>query len=82
MIDELADRNALRELGDAAEMIAVPVGDDEVVDLGEVGVFAAAMIRSASRTEASGPKLPVSMRSDCPDGATKRVAFPPSTSTT
>ena len=39
MIDEMPDRDALGELGHAAEMIAVPMGDDQMVDLGEAGVL-------------------------------------------
>ncbi len=40
------------------------------------------MMRPASLTAASGATLPVSMRSDSPEGGTKSVALPPSTSIT
>src|SRR6266403_4208293 len=40
--------------------------------------FVAAKMRIGSRT----PGFPVSMSTDSPEGVTKRVAFPPSTSTT
>src|SRR5690242_4198873 len=39
MINEIADGDAAREFGHAAEMVAVPVRGDEVVDLREAGVF-------------------------------------------
>ncbi len=39
MIDEMLDRDELGELGYAAEMIAVPMGDDEMVDLRQTGVL-------------------------------------------
>ena len=39
VIDELADRNLGRQFGQAAEVIAVPVRDDQMVDLLEPGVF-------------------------------------------
>jgi hypothetical protein len=70
MIDVIPDRNPLRELLGAAEMIAVPVRGDEMIDLREGSLGPAA------------PPFPVSMSTDSPDGATKSVAFPPSTSTT
>ena len=39
MVDEIPDRDARRELGHAAKMIAVPVRRDQVVDLREAGVL-------------------------------------------
>ena len=39
MVDVVADRDLGGELGHAAEMIAVPVGCDQVVDLGQAGVL-------------------------------------------
>ena len=39
MVDELPDRNARSELGHAAEVIAVPVGGDQVIDAAEAGIL-------------------------------------------
>ncbi len=39
VVHELADRDALLEFGHAAVMIAVPVRDDQAVDLGEAGIL-------------------------------------------
>ena len=39
VIHEFADRDALLELGHPAVMIAVPVRDDQAVDLGETGIL-------------------------------------------
>ena len=39
VVDEMPDRDALGELGQAAEMIAVPMRDDQMVDLGEAGIL-------------------------------------------
>ena len=39
MVDEFADGDLRGELGQAAEVIAVPVRDDQMIDLGEAGVM-------------------------------------------
>jgi len=39
VVHVLADRDQLLELGHAAVMVAVPVGDDQAIDLGEAGIF-------------------------------------------
>ena len=38
MIDEMLDRDLLGEFGKAAVMIAMPVRDDQIVDLGEMRI--------------------------------------------
>ena len=40
VVDEFADRDAIGEFGHAAEMIAMPVRGDEVIDLGQAGILA------------------------------------------
>ena len=39
MIDEFADGNLRSERGEAAEVVAVPVRDDQMIDLREPGVM-------------------------------------------
>ena len=39
MIDELFDGNLRSQFGQAAEVIAMPVRDDQMIDLLEAGVF-------------------------------------------
>ena len=68
------------DLRHRAEVVAVIVGGDQVIDLLRPASLTAAMMRSASRA-AAAPPLPVSMSSDSPDGDTNSVALPPSTST-
>ena len=69
------------ELGHRAEVIAVPVRRDQMIDLREAGVLHRGHDASASRRRAA-PPLPVSISTDSPDGDTNSVALPPSTSTT
>ena len=38
MIDKVPDGDAFREIGNATEMIAVVVGNNQVIDLPEAGV--------------------------------------------
>ncbi len=38
MVDVIADRDALRQFRHAAEMVAMPVRGDQIVDLGQTGV--------------------------------------------
>jgi hypothetical protein len=38
MVDEVRNRNARRELGEPAVMVAVPVRDDQVIDPGDTSI--------------------------------------------
>ena len=71
VIDEVLDRNALRQLLQTANVIDVIVGHEHIVDLCQRGPRrSTAMIRSVSRP----PGLPVSMSRDSPDGT--RTGWP------
>ena len=39
MVDEMPDWDPLREFRQAAIVIAVPVGNDQIVDLGQPGII-------------------------------------------
>ena len=79
VVDELADRDAFGELRQAAHVIAVEVGDQHVVELGDAGLPA---WRPESGRRHAGPagasRRPIS--TDSRSGVTTRVAAPPSTS--
>jgi hypothetical protein len=77
VIEEFADRNG-DELGNAADMVVMEVGDEHVIDAGDAGVMHGAWMRVASRL--SGVGQPVSTSRDAPEGETSSVAWPPSTS--
>ena len=63
-------------------MIAVPVRDDQMIDLLKPGVLDRLHDAAGIADAAAGATLPVSISSDSPDGETNSVALPPSTSMT
>ena len=59
MIDKLLDRHMRSQFRETAEMIAVPVRDDQMIDLLQAGIFhrrhdAARIARCRNRSEVSG----------------------------